>query len=152
MLHLIGWYLTRESVPLCTNESDHKLHNYSLTEDPQSQSYLKNQKEGGKFNTSELEYCLAVTHGQQFRWDVRNFNVPSVDFLDAFVGSFYPARAKNATSNVTMTASGFEALPCNEWKERAQGNGFMLYNLFCTGDDQVIGPHHYYLPNIGYTR
>ena len=136
--------MTRESVPLCQNVSDVQLHNYSLTQDSSaSQQYLKDQKKGNPNSTTELEYCLAVTHGKQFIWDSRNFNV-RVDFFDKFIDTFFPSRAKNATSNVNVTASGSDILPCNEWKDKGEGHGFVLYNLICKGDDGTVKPHHYY--------
>lgn len=129
-IHEAGWYLTRDSVPLCQNITDsEELHNYSVTDSP---NYFNGTK-GGNTTITELEYCLAVTYGNQFRWDLRNFNVPWV-FFDQFVDTFFPLRARNVTS---------VSLECSEWQERGEKNGFVLYNLVCN-ENGAPKPHHYY--------
>ena len=147
-IHEAGWALPLDSVPFCQNASDSKIHNFSSTPDSRSQRYWGSEKrKGAAGNTTELEYCLAVQNGDQFRWDRRNFNV-GLDFFEKFVDTFYPSRAitpTNATTNMTtMFASESEVPPCDEWRARGEGNGFVLYNLLCKGENGTVKPHHYY--------
>ena len=144
-IHEAGWYLPLESVPFCHNVSDSKIHNFSSTPDDKSQRYWKEQKmSGAAGNATELEYCLAVKNGKKFRWDRRNFNV-ELDFFEKFVDTFYPSRANSAMANTpAKPASESEVLSCNEWRAKGEGNGFVLYNLVCKGENGTMKPHHYY--------
>lgn len=135
-IHEAGWYLPRESVPLCHNVSDVELHNFTLTPDPHSLAFQKDTKQGG--NATKLEYCLQVVNGESFRWDYRNFNV-GLEFFEKFVDTFFPSRSKQ-----TPAAEGSEVLACDEWREKGEGNGFVMYNLICRGENGTIRPHHYY--------
>ena len=144
-IHEAGWDLPRESVPLCENVSDSKIHNFSSTPDHFSQRYWKEQKRSGDAgNATELEYCLAVKYGEKFRWDYRNFNV-GPDFLEKFIDTFYPSRSNITMTNMTeVIASESEVPSCDEWREKGEGNGFVLYNLVCKGENGTVKPHHYY--------
>ena len=136
-----GWNLPLESFPFCQNVSDSKIHNFSSTPDYFSQKYWTDQKrKGAAGNTTELEYCLAVRYGEKFRWDRRNFNV-GLDFFEKFIDTFYPSRAITETTNI---AAESEIPSCDEWRARGEGNGFVLYNLICKGENETVKPHHYY--------
>lgn len=128
-----GYYLTRESVPLCLNKSDHVMHNFSL--DMKLPNYYR-IKNGA--NITELEYCLQVLHEKEFTWDSRDFNV-GLDMIDNFVRTFYFPYMEQGN----FTASNDDFM-CNEWRLRGESNGFVLYNLWCRDDDGRLSAHHYY--------
>ncbi|KAL3786976.1 hypothetical protein HJC23_005487 [Cyclotella cryptica] len=130
-----GWCLPRESVPLCQNVSDLVMHNFSLDTDAPSKGY-ETQKGGA--GATELEHCLQVLNGNDFRWDYRNFNV-GLDMIEKFVKTFFHSRV-NATTDVLE--SDFPA--CSDLRRRGEGNGFVLYNVICKGENGTIRPHHYY--------
>jgi hypothetical protein len=130
-----GWYLPRESVPLCQNASDHEMHNFSLDRGAPSKGY---EAEKGETGATELEYCLQVLNGDAFRWDYRNFNV-GLDMIDKFVDTFFHSRV-NATTDLLES----DVPSCSDWRRRGEGNGFVLYNLICKGENGTIRPHHYY--------
>ena len=138
-----GWNLPLESFPFCQNVSDSKIHNFSSTPDDKSQKYWTDQKRNGAAgNTTELEYCLAVQNGDQFRWDRRNFNV-GLDFFEKFIDTFYPSRAITTNTSAVL-ASESEVPSCDKWRTIGEGNGFVLYNLICKGENGTVKPHHYY--------
>ena len=131
-------------VPFCQNVSDVNLHNFSLTNDPKSQLYLKDQKHGNLTITSELEYCLALTNGDAFRWDRRNFNVPKY-FIQKLVDTFWPSRSHNSVGTGNHSnASESDLQACSEFRMRGEHNGFVLYNLLCK-ENGTVAPHHYYI-------
>jgi hypothetical protein len=124
-----GFYLTRESVPLCQNKSDYDLHNFSGEELP---NYY-HMKDGA--NITELEYCLQVTHEHEFKWDDRDFTV-TLDMIDNFVHTFYKGSDSDALSELDYG--------CEAWQERGERNGFVLYNLWCSDNGGNFSAHHYY--------
>lgn len=124
----VSYTLERDSVPLCLNMSNSiAVKNVTLMD-----SYIAGK---GNSTVSELEYCLTIQNDPLFRWDRRNFNV-RWDIMEKFVETFF---------NYRFNTSAPEVPPCDDFRQRGEGNGFRLYNIMCKGDDGTIGPHHYYL-------
>ncbi|EJK58475.1 hypothetical protein THAOC_21394, partial [Thalassiosira oceanica] len=78
-LHHYGFKLGRDSVPLCQNVSNIKMHKFEEEDD------LPDNHEA----VTELEHCLYTLHEQEFRWDERNF-VVGKEMIDGLM-TFYPA-------------------------------------------------------------
>lgn len=130
----VGYYLKRESVPLCKNESDSTLHDFTGEQLP---NYY-HMKGGDGVNITELEYCLQITHEKEFKWNNRDFTV-GLDMIDNFVRTFH-STGKNDSS----TSSEFD-FGCDTWQKRGESKGFVLYNLWCINDgEEAPSAHHYY--------
>lgn len=132
-----GFDLTRESVPLCQNVSEHLMHDFS--QDKNSIKEINNMQKTGR--TSELQYCLMTTHINEFKWDARNFTV-GLDMIEKFVDTFlhFLVDASVGTSSDKIPGVPY----CHEWRERGESNGFTLYNLVCMGKNGTISAHHFY--------
>ena len=143
-IHHAGLDLTRRSVPLCQNVSDHDMHNFSLDAGKQTLNEVKsidyNEYKKKGTGATELELCLNVFHEEDFRWDNRNFNV-GLDMIEKFVDTFfhYQVNASAATNSIES-----EVPPCSDWQKKGEENGFYMYNLICKGEDGITKPHHYY--------
>ncbi|KAL3787589.1 hypothetical protein HJC23_000077 [Cyclotella cryptica] len=132
-----GFDLTRESVPLCQNVSEHQMHDFS--QDKNSNKEINNTQKNGRI--SELQYCLQTTHINKFKWDVRNFTV-GLNMIEKFVDTFFHflVDAVSETSSDLIPGVPY----CNEWRERGKSNGFTLYNLICMSKNGTVSAHHFY--------
>ncbi|EJK69780.1 hypothetical protein THAOC_08925, partial [Thalassiosira oceanica] len=120
-LHHYGFKLGRDSVPLCQNVSNIKMHKFEEEDD------LPDNHEA----VTELEHCLYTLHDEEFRWDERNF-VVGKEMIDGLM-TLYPGSTQ--LTNVT----------CDVLKQSGKRRGFVLYNTWCREKPgSAFTLHHFY--------
>ena len=131
-LNHLTYPLYRDSVPLCQNVSNTELHQFD--EDEGSGDDDDDDDDVDIRNETELEHCLLDTHGDDFRWDDRNFTV-DVAMIDAFIRIFV-APYPDPTVRIPL---------CIELLHNGEKSNFVLANVWCRENEtEYASLHHYY--------